>query len=100
MYYRRRQPPIPNAAYGASKSVLPWYGVRINAEDEWLNAFVIDPGWVQTEMGNAGARHFGISEAPVTEESSVNGMFSVLTTTTKKQHGGKIVSYTGEVLTF
>jgi NAD(P)-dependent dehydrogenase (short-subunit alcohol dehydrogenase family) len=47
----RHQPPVPNAAYGASKSIVNWYGVRINAEDEWLNAFVLDPGWRANRHG-------------------------------------------------
>ncbi|KAK5659474.1 hypothetical protein OQA88_675 [Cercophora sp. LCS_1] len=92
-----RQPPVPNAVYGASKSVVAWYGVRINAEDEWLNTFVLDPGWVQTEMGNTAARLFGVPEAPTTTDDSVNGLYSVLTTATKEKYGGKVVLYTGEV---
>lgn len=51
-----RQSPVPSATYGASKSILPWYGIRINFEDAWLNTFVLDPGWVQTDMGNSGAK--------------------------------------------
>ncbi|KAJ5326050.1 hypothetical protein MYU51_010809 [Penicillium brevicompactum] len=93
-----RQAPVPNAAYGASKSVLPWYGVRINAEDEWLNAFVIDPGWVQTDMGNRAAKGWGYESAPVTVEDSTSGIVDVLTNATKEQYGGKLVSYNGEVL--
>ncbi|RYP75462.1 hypothetical protein DL771_002347 [Monosporascus sp. 5C6A] len=91
-----RQPPIPNAMYGASKSMLQWYGVRINAEDEWLNAFILDPGWVQTDMGNTGAKHFGLEEAPTSFEDSVDGLLQVLTTATKEKYGGKVVLYTGE----
>ncbi|KXX80209.1 Norsolorinic acid ketoreductase [Madurella mycetomatis] len=92
-----RQPPVPNALYGSSKAAVAWFGVRINAEDEWLNTFVLDPGWVQTEMGNAAARMFGIAEAPTRKEDSVNGLYDVLTTATKEKYGGKVVLYTGEV---
>ncbi|KAJ6124884.1 Short-chain dehydrogenase/reductase SDR [Penicillium samsonianum] len=92
-----RQPPVPNAAYGASKSIINWYGVRINAEDEWLNAFVLDPGWVQTDMGNAAAQLWGLEEAPDTYEKSITGMVEVLSTGTKEQYGGKFVRYSGEV---
>ena len=74
-----------------------WYGVRINAEDEWLNSFVLDPGFVQTEMGNLGARTFGMGEAPITVEDSTGGMYNVLTTATKEKYGGKCVLFTGEV---
>ncbi|KAK2032006.1 aflatoxin biosynthesis ketoreductase nor-1 [Colletotrichum zoysiae] len=91
------QPLVPNAAYGASKCMLNWYGVRINAEDEWLNTFILGPGFTQTEMGNAGAREFGLEEAPLTVEECVNGMYQVITTATKEKHGGKMVMYTGEV---
>ncbi|TFB01710.1 hypothetical protein CCMA1212_006257 [Trichoderma ghanense] len=94
------QPPVPNAAYGPSKLLLNWYAVRINAEDEWLNAFVLDPGFSQTDMGNEAARFFGIGEAPVKVEDSVGGMFNVITTADKKTHGGRFVSFTGEILSF
>lgn len=74
-----------------------WYGVRINAEDEWLNSFVLDPGFVQTEMGNLGARTFGMAEAPNTVEESTAGMYNVLNTGTKEKYGGKCVLFTGEI---
>ncbi|KAK4151625.1 hypothetical protein C8A00DRAFT_45200 [Chaetomidium leptoderma] len=92
-----QQPPVPNASYGASKSMLNWYGVRINAEDEWLTAFILDPGWVQTDMGNRGARAWGMVEAPVQLDGSTDGMFKVLTTATKEAFGGRLVLYTGEI---
>ncbi|KAJ5503133.1 Short-chain dehydrogenase/reductase SDR [Penicillium fimorum] len=92
-----RQPPVPSAAYGASKSIVNWYGVRINAEDTWLNAFVLDPGWVQTEMGNEAARVWGLEEAPDIPEKSIAGMVEVLSMGTKEQYGGKFVLYSGEV---
>ncbi|KAL7941997.1 NAD(P)-binding protein [Trichoderma barbatum] len=95
-----RQPPVPNAAYGPSKILVNWYGVRINAEEEWLNAFVLEPGFVQTDMGTAAALFFGISEAPTTVEDSVGGLFKVITTATKETHGGRVVSYTGDILSF
>ena len=77
--------------------MVPWYGARNNAEDEWLDAFVLDPGFVQTEMGNKGARTFGMEEAPTTVDESVGGMVNVLTTGTKENYGGKVVLYNGEV---
>ncbi|KAJ5775216.1 uncharacterized protein N7511_000227 [Penicillium nucicola] len=92
-----RQPPVPSAVYGASKSILPWYGVRINAEDEWLNTFVLDPGWVQTDMGNGAAKGWGIESAPDTVEKSTSGMVDVIINGTKEQYGGKVVLYNGEV---
>lgn len=38
------QPPVPNAAYGASKAMVHWHTRRIHAEEEWLTSFVLHPG--------------------------------------------------------
>ncbi|KAH7125107.1 hypothetical protein B0J11DRAFT_527579 [Dendryphion nanum] len=91
------QLPIPNAAYGPSKAMLHWLTVRINAEEDWLNAYVLSPGWVQTELGNAGAVFFGLEQAHVTVEDSCNGMVEIIAKSTKKDHGGKMVSYDGSI---
>lgn len=93
----RQQPPVPNGAYGPSKAMLNWYSVRINAEEDWLNAFVLDPGWVPTDMGNRAAEAWGMGAAPVPLDDSVVGMFKVLTTATKERYGGKFVVYTGKI---
>lgn len=78
--------------------MLNWYGIRINAEDKWLTSFILDPGWVQTEMGNRAAQAWGVAEAaPDDFDDSTQGMFKVLTTAKKETHGGKLVVYTGEI---
>ena len=93
-----RQPPIPNASYGASKAMVTWYGVRINAEEDWLTAYVLDPAFTQTDMGNLGARKLGLGEeAPLAVDECCDGLYRVLTTGTKEKFGGKVVLYTGEV---
>jgi hypothetical protein len=33
-------------------------------EEDWINAFVMDPGWVQTDMGQTGAIGLGFESAP------------------------------------
>ena len=93
------QPPIQNACYGASKALLNWYGVRINAEDEWLNVFVLEPGFSATDMGIHAVGVFGFPpETLIKPEEAIDGMFQVFQTATKEKHGGKLISYTGEVL--
>ncbi|KAI0835407.1 NAD(P)-binding protein [Hypoxylon sp. FL0890] len=67
------QPPVPNAAYGPSKAAVNWLTIPINAEDDWLNAFVLCPGWVSTELGDAGARGLGLEKAPDDLESLAMG---------------------------
>lgn len=58
--------------------------------------FVLDPGWVQTDMGNSTAKGLGMESAPDTIEKSTGGMVDVITKGTKEQYGGKVVLYTGE----
>ncbi|TLS21622.1 uncharacterized protein PpBr36_09608 [Pyricularia pennisetigena] len=93
------QPNMPNAIYGASKSMVHWYGKRLHLEEEWLTSLVIHPGWVQTDMGNFGAQFMGVTEAPVTIDDSVNGMFAILTDKeARDKWGGKLVVYDQSVL--
>ncbi|KAI8932191.1 hypothetical protein NX059_011071 [Plenodomus lindquistii] len=91
------QLPMPNAAYGPSKALVNWFIVRINGEDTWLNAFVLDPGWVQTDLGNAGAHYFGAPHAELTIDASCDGMIKVLSETSKEKHGGKMIGWQGDV---
>ena len=77
--------------------MVNWYGIRINAKDEWLSTFVLDPGFVQTDMGDTAARTFGMEKASFTIDDSVDGMFQVLTMATMEKYGGKVVLYTGEI---
>ncbi|KAH8653937.1 hypothetical protein BGZ60DRAFT_496293 [Tricladium varicosporioides] len=94
----RNQPPIPNAAYGPSKSTIHWLTKRINAEEPTLTALVMSPGWVQTELGNRGAQYFGMEQAPVTVEESCSRMVELFKKANKEEYGGKHWSYEEEVL--
>lgn len=70
---------------------------RLHTEEPWLTTFALDPGWVQTDMGNGGARAFGMEQAPLSIEESVTGQYKVLTSATREQHGGLVVNYEGEI---
>jgi norsolorinic acid ketoreductase len=92
-----KQPPIPNAVYGPTKTALNWFTIRINAEEDWLNAWVLNPGWVQTDLGNTGARALGLESAYITVDESCDGMVKVIASSSKETHGGKKVLYTGAI---
>ncbi|OAQ98857.1 hypothetical protein LLEC1_01719 [Akanthomyces lecanii] len=62
----------------------------------WLTAFPIDPGFVQTELGNRGARSFNLEKAGITVDESVQGVVKVIDASTKESHSGKLFSWTGE----
>lgn len=67
----------------------------MNAEEDWLNAWVLIPGWVQTDLGNAGARGLGLEKAYIGVDESCDGMMEVLAAATKEKYGGKMVAYNG-----
>ena len=46
-------------------------------------------GWVQTDMGNAGARALKLAEAPMKFEDSITKIVQLLDTATRESHGGK-----------
>ena len=79
--------------------MVNWYTIKINAEDEWLNAFVLDPGLTATDMGVRAVGIWGLPPESLTNpEEIIDGFFKVLNNTKKDEHGGKSVSHTGEVL--
>ncbi|KAF2260273.1 NAD(P)-binding protein [Lojkania enalia] len=84
--------PWPMFAYGASKVVAHYMTRKIHCESPSLTAFVIDPGFMQTDMGNSGARHFGFEKAFVPVEDSCNFVLSQIEGASREKVGGKFVS--------
>ena len=66
--------PFPSASYGMSKAMLHWMVRKIHQEHANITAFVLDPGFVQTDMGNAGAQRVGMEKAFITVEESLKFM--------------------------
>jgi len=76
-------------AYGASKAAVNYITRKIHFENEHLCAFVIHPGFAQTDMGNTAAKTMGMEEAPLKIEDCVKGMVKIVDTATRETHGGK-----------
>jgi len=85
--------PMPNTAYGISKVALNFLVRKIHFENPELITFVISPGWVQTDMGNAGAKLTGMEAAPVTLQESINGMLSKIDHATREGTSGTFQSF-------
>lgn len=97
--------PYRGGSYSISKAALNMLLVRIHAENSHshedadqpprrLTAFAVCPGHVQTDMGNAGAREFGLEAAPVKLEDSVRGLLALIDDETG-QYAGRFMSYDG-----
>ena len=50
---------------------------------------VLSTGWVQTDMGNAGAAKLGMKEAAMKYDDCVVKITELLDTATRQSHGGK-----------
>ncbi|KAI2783000.1 NAD(P)-binding protein [Daldinia loculata] len=85
----------PNAVYGPSKAAVHWITKSINEEEDHIIAFVIDPGWTQTDMGNTAAKSVNLDEALVTVKDSCDGTFKVINEATRES-GGKLWTYEGK----
>lgn len=90
--------PMPMTAYSVSKAALNYIVRKIHFENEWLVAFVISPGWVQTDMGNAGAKASGMDAAPGTTEQSVKGIVGKIDGADRASASGQFLSFDNEKL--
>ncbi|KIW73212.1 hypothetical protein PV04_01346 [Phialophora macrospora] len=83
--------PLPVLAYGISKAALNWAASRIHREEDRIVVVAMQPGWVQTAMGNTAAAHAGMSpeDVPVTLADSVNGLIAVFDKADKATYSGK-----------
>ncbi|KAK6953012.1 hypothetical protein Daesc_005309 [Daldinia eschscholtzii] len=87
--------PYPNAVYGPSKAAVHWLTKSINEDEKDIIAFVIDPGWTQTDMGNNAAKSVGLEKALITIDESCDGIFKVIKQATKES-GRKLWNYDGK----
>lgn len=85
--------PVPATPYGMSKVALNYMVRKIHFENEKLTAFVLTPGWVQTDMGNAGATAIGLESAPVKIEESIKGMLEKIDNATREGTSGTLQSF-------
>ena len=58
---------------------------------------------MHTDLGDAGAKSFGVDEAMrarfmISSDELCDGMMKVLANTTRADHGGKLVMYSGRII--
>jgi norsolorinic acid ketoreductase len=78
-----------------SKAGANFLMIRIHSEHpEWVS-LVLHPGVVQSDLGNTGARAFGMDQAPLPIEKSAKGLLERIYEA-KREENVKFVTYTGE----
>ncbi|KAJ7449556.1 hypothetical protein FB451DRAFT_1287281 [Mycena latifolia] len=88
-----RYTPLQAAAYGSSKAAANFLIKVLDAEHPTLITMAISPGWVATDMGNAGTVANGFAAAPVTVEDSVAGILSRIDGATKEKSSGRFWNF-------
>ncbi|KAF4625312.1 hypothetical protein G7Y89_g12861 [Cudoniella acicularis] len=86
--------PYPNASYASSKALANVLVRKMGMENDWLITLCIHPGLVQTDMGNMGARAFGLDKADLTLEESSKNTAYIIDNSTKKDHSEKFFNET------
>ncbi|KAI1082069.1 hypothetical protein F5B20DRAFT_578840 [Whalleya microplaca] len=84
--------PFPMFAYGASKAAAHYLTRKVHCVSPGVIAFVVDPGFMQTDTGNTGARHFGYEQAFVPVDVSADFVFGQIEKATREQTSGKFVT--------
>ena len=92
--------PMPMLAYGLSKAAVNFASGRIHREEERIVVVPVQPGWVQTAMGDKAASFVGMrpSEIPITFEASISGLMRLFDKATKEEHSGKFWDQNGDKL--
>ncbi|KAL2807742.1 toxin biosynthesis ketoreductase [Aspergillus granulosus] len=89
------QLPSLTGPYGMSKAAGNFMIKKIHAENEHLITLSIDPGLVQTDLGDRAAQFYGLEKAPVTLEQSVRGITTQIDKVDKST-SGSFVNAQGE----
>ncbi|WWD07754.1 hypothetical protein V865_005857 [Kwoniella europaea PYCC6329] len=81
--------------YGSSKATVNYITRQIHFEEPHLTAFMISPGWLDTDMGNAGAAAAGMSEPPEKLSVSAPQMVDLIEKSDRESRGGFMWNYDG-----
>ncbi|KAI5310716.1 hypothetical protein KEM55_003022 [Ascosphaera atra] len=87
--------------YATSKAAMNMIVRQIHLEHKdqgKLCAFVMHPGWVQTDMGNFCADAVGVEKAEISVEESVRGIVNVIDNSTRKATAGRFMTWDGREL--
>ncbi|WWC99774.1 hypothetical protein V866_006679 [Kwoniella sp. B9012] len=90
-----RVPDKLDAGYGITKSSMNYLARYAHFEEPSIISFSLSPGWVQTDMGDRGARWSGMEKAPITVDESVAGIVKVIGEATKDNYSGLHMRYNG-----
>ena len=90
--------PLPMLAYGMSKAAVNYAAVKFHHEDSKITVVPVQPGWVQTNMGQKAADIAGVAQVPVTIKDSIAGLMKVFDSATKSETSGTFPTFEGAII--
>ncbi|KAI0197880.1 Nor-1 [Astrocystis sublimbata] len=87
--------PFMLGSYGSSKAAVNYLVRRAHVENDWLQAFLLEPGVIQTDMGNEGSQYFGWPEAPIKVADSCAGLLKQIDESSREKTSGNFFDYQG-----
>jgi hypothetical protein len=90
--------------------VVNWLTVRIHSEDDWLITVAVHPGLVDTKLGATGIhwlihesglefiKGLNLEKSMISVDKSCDGIVKVVSEFVRDTHGGRLVSYAGEII--
>ncbi|WVW83199.1 hypothetical protein I302_105217 [Kwoniella bestiolae CBS 10118] len=80
---------FPNfGVYGSSKAAVNYLTRQIHFEEPKLTSFLISPGWLDTDMGLAGAAAAGLSEPPEKMSVVIPQIVKLIENSDRETRGG------------
>ncbi|KAL0941640.1 short-chain dehydrogenase [Colletotrichum truncatum] len=85
--------------YGGSKAALNWFMRRIHFDEDWLTSFVLNPGFVMTDMVMETMKDYPVNPqdlGAITVEESAKGLMERVQSATRKDVGGTFLNFDGQ----
>ncbi|KAM5346295.1 hypothetical protein ACJ41O_009300 [Fusarium nematophilum] len=82
--------------YGASKAALNHLSLNIHSENPKLTAIAVDPGFLDTDMGNRGAKLLGLDKPPHDTGDNARAIVRLIDAATRETHSGKFLTFDGK----
>ncbi|KAK7968882.1 hypothetical protein PG988_007955 [Apiospora saccharicola] len=92
--------PLRVGAYGASKAALNYFVRRAHLEHPWLACWMMNPGFVQTDTGNAHAEKWGIGKALHELGPTADKLMGKVDEATLEGTAGKFLNFDGAEMSF
>ncbi|KAK8083903.1 aflatoxin biosynthesis ketoreductase nor-1 [Apiospora saccharicola] len=92
--------PLRVGAYGASKAALNYFVRRAHLEHPWLACWMMNPGFVQTDTGNAHAEKWGIGKALHELGPTADKLMGKVDEATLEETAGKFLNFDGAEMSF